>query len=75
LNFSLVNVGKMKRLVNASKNFVLLMIKTKDNVEKQAFQGCDSKLKFDLYEFVNQYDEMFQEPKRLPPKRAIQHEI
>ena len=27
LNISLVNVGKMKRLVNASKNFVLLMIK------------------------------------------------
>jgi hypothetical protein len=34
LNFSLVNVGQMKRLVNASKNFVLLMIKPKDNVEK-----------------------------------------
>jgi hypothetical protein len=34
LNLSLVNDGQMKRLVNASKNFVLLMIKTKDNVEK-----------------------------------------
>jgi hypothetical protein len=34
LNLSLVNVGKMKRLVNASNNFVLLMIKPKDNVEK-----------------------------------------
>jgi hypothetical protein len=32
-------------------------------------------LKSDLYEVVNQYDEMFQEPKRLPPKRVIQHEI
>jgi hypothetical protein len=34
LNLSLVNVGQIKRLVNASKNFVLLMIKTKENVEK-----------------------------------------
>jgi hypothetical protein len=29
LNFSLVNVAQMKILVNASKNFVLLMIKPK----------------------------------------------
>jgi hypothetical protein len=34
LNLSLVNDGQMKRLVNSSKNFVLLMIKPKDNVEK-----------------------------------------
>jgi hypothetical protein len=32
-------------------------------------------LKSDLYEVVNQYDEMFQEPKGLPQKRGIQHEI
>ena len=65
----------MTRLVNASKNFVLMMIKPKDNVEKEAFQGCDANLKYDLYEVVNQYDEMFQEPKGLPPKRGIRHEI
>jgi hypothetical protein len=75
LNLSLVNAGQMKRLVNASKNFVLLMNKPKDNVEKEVFQGCDAKLKSDLYEVVNQYDEMFQEPKGLPPRRGIQHEI
>jgi hypothetical protein len=65
----------MKRLVSASNNFVLLMIKPKDNVEKEPFQGCDAKMKYDLYDFVNQYDEMFQEPKGIPPKRGIQHEI
>jgi hypothetical protein len=75
MNLSLVNVGQMKRLVNASKKFVLLMIKLKDNVEKEAFQGCNANLKSDLYEVVNQYDEMFQEPKGLPPKRGSQHEI
>jgi hypothetical protein len=75
LNLSLVNAGQMKKLVNVSKNFVLLMIKPKDNVEKEVFQGCDAKLKSDLYEVVNQYDEMFQEPKGLHPRRSIQHEI
>jgi hypothetical protein len=75
MNLSLVNAGQMKRLVNASKNFVLLMIKPKDDIENEAFQGCDTKLKSDLYEVVNQFDEMFKEPKGLPPKRGIQHEI
>jgi hypothetical protein len=54
MNLSLVNAGQMKRLVNASKNFVLLMIKPKDDIENEVFQGCDAKLKSDLYEVVNQ---------------------
>ena len=66
-----MNVGQMKRLVNSSKNFVILTIKPKNDVENEAFQGCDTKLKYDLVEVVNQYDEMFQEPKGLPPKRGI----
>ena len=65
----------MKRLINSSKNFVLLMVKQKNDVENESFQGCDSRLKSDLVEVVNQYDEMFQEPKGLPPKRGFQHEI
>ena len=51
------------------------MIKTKDDIENEAFQGCDTRLKYDLYEVVNKYDGMFKEPKGLPPKRGIQHEI
>jgi hypothetical protein len=75
MNLSLVNVGQMKKLVNASKNFVLLMIKPKEDIENEAFKGCDTKLKSDLYKIVNQYDEMFKEPKGLPLKRGVQHEI
>jgi hypothetical protein len=75
MNLSLINARQMKRLVNASKNFVLLMIKPKDDIENEAFQGCDTKLKSNLFEVVNQYDEMFKEPKGLPPKRGVQHEI
>jgi hypothetical protein len=39
MNLSIINAGQMKRLVNASKNFVLLMIKPKNDVENEAFQG------------------------------------
>lgn len=65
----------MKRLVNSRKKFVLLMIKPKNDVDNEDFQGCDSRLKSKLVDVVNQYDEMFQEPKGLSPKRGIQHEI
>jgi len=75
LNLSLVNARQMKRLVNSSNNFVLLMIKPKNDVDNEYFKGCDSKLKFELVDVVNQYDEMFQGPKGFPPKRGIQHEI
>jgi hypothetical protein len=75
MNSSLTNVGQMKRLVNASKNLVLLMIKPKDNDEEEVLKGCDAKLQSDLYEVVNENVEMFQEPRGFPPKRGIQHEI
>ena len=46
-----------------------------NDVENENFQGCDSRLKSSLVHFVNQYDEMFQEPKGLPPNRGIQQEM
>ena len=51
------------------------MVKKNNDVENEAFQCCDSRLKSDLVETINQYDEMFQEPKGFPPKMGIQHEI
>jgi len=75
LNISLVNAGQMKRLLNVSKNVVLLMIKKNNNIDYEYFEGCDDKLKSDLFDVVSNHGEMFQEPKRLPPKRGIQHEI
>ena len=51
------------------------MIKPKNDVDNEAFKGCDSKWKSELVDVVSQYDEMFQEPKGLPPKRGIHHEI
>ena len=61
--------------MNSSKNFVLLMIKPKDDVNHESFEDCDPKLKSNLYDVVDAHHEMFQEPIGLPPKREIQHEI
>ena len=49
----------MKILVNSRKNLVLLMIKPKNDVDYEVFEGCDIKLKSDCVDVVNQYDDMF----------------
>ena len=74
-NLSLVFANQMKRLVNASKNFGLMIVKVKDVGQTEYFKGCDPKLKNDLIKVVSNYDIIFQEPKGLPPKREIQREI
>ena len=51
------------------------MIKKKDDVDYEYFEGCDDKLKSDLFDVVSQHGNIFQEPSGLPPKRGIQHEI
>lgn len=54
---------------------MLLMIKQKKEIEHGSFAVCDVKLKSELVDVVNQYQDMFQEPNGLPPKRGIQNEI
>ena len=51
------------------------MIKKKNDIDYEYFEGCDDKLKSDLFDVVSNHGEMFQEPNGLPPKRGIQHEI
>ena len=57
-NIAMVNAGQIKRPVNSSKNFVLLMIEPKADVNHESFDGCDPKLKSDLY-VVDAHHEMF----------------
>jgi len=49
----------MKRLVNASKTFVLLMIKKNNDIYYEYFEGCDDKLKSNLFDVVINHGEMF----------------
>ena len=59
LHLSLMNVGKMNRIVYASQNFALLMFKHKDVEEPKAFQGYESCLKYNFIEDSNSFDNMF----------------
>ena len=72
---SLVSAGHMKRLVNSSKGCLLMVVRAKDEEITDAFQGCDPAHKQELCDVISNYGELFQEPKGLPPKRGIQHEI
>lgn len=65
----------MKILVDPRKNLVLLVINPKNDIDYEAFDGCNSNLKTDLVDIVNQSNEMFQESKGLLPKRGIQPEL
>lgn len=49
----------MKRLVNASKNFVLMIVKSKEDDKFEAFKGCGPKHKFELVKVVYAHDNLF----------------
>jgi len=74
-NFSLINSGQMKIFVNSGKQFLLMIVKEKDIDKFDAFHGCNPKRKVDIVKVVSDYDILFQEPKRLPPKLEIEHDI
>ena len=65
----------MKRIVNSSKKFFLMVVKEKTPNKTNAFEGCDAKQKAYLEKVVSEYDILFQEAKGLPPKREIVHDI
>jgi hypothetical protein len=65
----------MKRIVNVSKRYLLMIVKAKDTIGIDTFKYCDTKLKDELVRIVSDYDDIFQFPKGLPPKRQVEHEI
>ena len=70
-NIYLFYANQIKRLVNASKNFVLMIVKVENVGQNESFKGCDPKIKNNLTKVVSDYDVLFQEPKGFPPKREI----
>ena len=52
-----------------------MVVKEKKPEKTNVFKGCDDKQKSDLERVVSEYDILFQEPKGLPPKREIVHDI
>jgi hypothetical protein len=75
VNTTLVSVGQIKRFINTNKRSVLMVVREKYVETSDAFQGCDPSHKKKLIDIVSKYDDIFQEPDGLPPKKEIQHEI
>jgi len=49
----------MKRILNSSKIFVLVIVKAKDDDKSNAFKECDPKHKNELVKIVANYDKLF----------------
>jgi hypothetical protein len=75
VNTTRVSAGQMKRRINTNKRYVLMVIREKDVRTFDAFQGCDPSHKKKLIDIVSKYDDIFQKPDGLLPKRETQHEI
>ena len=52
-----------------------MVVKERKHDKTNVFDSCDAKQKADLENVVSEYDILFQEPKGLPPKREILHDI
>jgi len=52
-----------------------MVLKAKYPHKSIAFDDFDPSHKYEMSDVISNYDEVFQEPKGLPPKREIQHEI
>ena len=52
-----------------------MVVNEKKPDKTNVFEGCDAKQQADLEKVVSQYDILFQEPKGLPPKKEIVHDI
>jgi hypothetical protein len=75
VNATLVSVGQMKILINTNNRYILMVVREKDVGISYAFHGYDLSRKKELIDIVSNYDDVFQEPDGLSPKREIQHEI
>lgn len=73
MSLSLMPARQMKRIVNASQNFALLIFKHQV-VVNEAFQGNASNEKFDFIKVANGCNKLFQSSNMFPPKRSKQDE-
>ena len=52
-----------------------MVVKEKTLDKTKIFEGCNADQQTDIEKIVSEYDVLFQEPKGLPPKKGIVHDI
>jgi len=62
-------------MINSCKKLLLIVVKENKPDKTNVFEGCNAKHKANLENVVSEYDILFQEPKGLPPKKEIVHDI
>jgi hypothetical protein len=77
---SLVSANQAKKLISSSKKYVLLFSREKQYDDesmrvKESLEGCTKEHKHQWEELLQEYKGVFKEPKGLPPKRDVEHEI
>ena len=48
-----------------------MVVRKKDAKSFDAFKGCNPSHRKEIFDLISNYDEIFQEPSGLPPKREI----
>eukprot|EP00253_Pinus_taeda_P020842 PITA_20842 len=74
-NYTLINSGQMKIMINLCKQFLLMVVKKKTLDKTNVFEGYNANQQADIEKIVSKYDVLFQEPKGMPPKKGIVHDI
>ena len=74
-NYTLINSGQMKRMTNSCKQFLLMVVKEKKPDKTNVFERCNAEHHADIEKVASEYDVLFQEPKGMPPKNGIIHDI
>jgi hypothetical protein len=52
-NYTLINSGQMKRMINSCKQFLLMVVKEKKPDKTNVFEGCNAKQQADLEKVVS----------------------
>jgi len=79
-NISSVSANQAKKLVSSSNKCVFLFSRENQSHDesmrvKESLEECTKEKKHHLEEFLQAYRGLFQEPKKISPKRHVEHKI
>jgi hypothetical protein len=77
---SLVSANQAKKLISYIKKYVFIFL-TENQFDdvlmrvKESLEGCTKEKKHQLEELLQEYIGVLKDPKGIPPKRDVEHEI
>ena len=68
-NYTLINSGQMKRMINSCKQFLLMVVKEKTPDKTKLFEGCNANQQADIERLFQSMMSCFKSPKVCHSKR------